>query len=74
MVWRVFGVVLFRGVLGLDVLGLVAGAFAIPAGTLTMGAFATSGTGWFGQPRSTRVMASFSASVTHSWCFFLTPT
>ena len=74
MVWRVFGVVLFWGVLGLDVLGLVAGAFAIPAGTLTMGALTVLGTDWFGQPCNTRVMASFSASVTHSWYFFFTPT
>lgn len=83
MVWRVFGAVLFRGGLGLDVvwaifgvdvLGLVAGVFVIPVGALTIGAFATSGTGWFGQPRSTRVMASFSAGVTHSRYFFFTLT
>ena len=74
---------MFRGVLGLDVvwavlgvdvLGLVAGVFVIPAGTLTIGAFTASGTGWFGQLRSTRVMASFSAGVTHSRYFFFTPT
>ena len=39
-----------------------------------MGALTALGTDWFGQPCNTRVMASFSAGVTHSWYFFFTPT